>query len=741
MKHPFDREYFEDGTKGYNLYRDFPIHYNTLLIILKRNPESVLDVGGARGYLVKKLQDLGIRAVCMDISEHCWHTRATDSFVLWDATKAPWPFKDKEFDLCISISFFEHIPEEKVNIVIKEMARVSKRGLHGITFEAPENDIDKTHVNIKPREWWEKKFKEVAPDWPVEILDKEETEGSVVPLPKPDGLVKLNIGCFQNMYHYGWINIDILDLRKFARDNGYIFKQLDVREGLPYPDSSVDIILASHFLEHLTREEGLEFLKECRRVLKPNGIIRIAVPDAKLLAEKYLKGEIMEYRHVNIGVEKAKDEAEALYHLLLAGHKTIYDFPSLKRILEEAGFKDVKQMPFNKSQSEVIMKQTIDMYPTLSLYVEARPKKVVTARKGKLKIGIISSPFLRTPPDTYGGLEQIVADLAYCLAKQGHEVTIFAADGSKVKGCKIIEFGPPTLKAQVNWLEEEKKAYLKIKHLLKDFDIIHGHTWFGFEYAYKAEVPQAKVCHTHHGALNLEWWKRSPPPFKLNFIAISNWMRKLYKAQGFNAKFVYNGINLKRYPFKKEKGERLLFVGRIDKFKQPHIAIEVAKKLNMGLDIVGGTFVQDPSYLEQIRKMCDGKQIKFYPDVPHRKKVELMQNAKCVLFPSAMGEPFGLVPVEAMACGTPVVALNDGAVEEVINEGGIVCDVFNKQITPKGAVYSLKRNPVEALAEAIEKVSSISPFDCRMNAERFSREKMTANYLNLYKQILNGEEW
>jgi len=109
-KHPFTRAYFEgEGYAG--LYHDFPIHWKTVEIILKRKPKSVLDVGGARGYIVKKLEDRGVRAVCMDISEHCWHTRATDSFILWDATKTPWPLKDKEFDLCVSIALFEHMRE------------------------------------------------------------------------------------------------------------------------------------------------------------------------------------------------------------------------------------------------------------------------------------------------------------------------------------------------------------------------------------------------------------------------------------------------------------------------------------------------------------------------------------------------------------------------------------------------------------------------------------------------------
>jgi len=745
----FNREYFEDGTKGYRLYRDFPSNYKTLEVILERKPESVLELGCARAYIVKKLEDRGIRAVGVDVSLHCWHTRVTDSFVLYDVTKVPWPFGDKEFDLCFSKDFMEHLPEDKLPVIIKEMARVCKRALHGITFsDHPFAKDDPTHKTLKPKEWWIQLFKQHTPMFPVEIIDKEEMERGPIK-PESDGLVKLNIGCFLDMFHYGWVNIDIQDLSEWAKANGYVFRQLDVLKGLFYKDDGVDIILASHFIEHLTREEGLRFLRECHRVLKPNGLIRLVVPDAKLLAEKYLSGEIMEYHHVNIGVEKAKDDTEALFHLLLAGHKTIYDFKSLKRLLKEAGFTSIKQMSPFQSQSEAIEKQTIPLYPTLSLYVEAKPRKAEVTPKvktipkvsSKLKIGLISTPFLRTPPSTYGGLELIVANLGEVLSKMGHEVTVFAADGSKVEGCKIIEFGPPKLKVQVDWLKSEREAYLKIEDMLQEFDIIHGHNWLGFEYLAKAKNSRLKVCHTHHGHLNLEWWGRSKPPFKLNLIAISDWMRKIYEAQGFPAKFVYNGINLEHYPFKKEKGDRLLFVGRIDKFKQPDVAIQVARKLHTGLDIVGGTFVQDPSYLAKIQSLCDGEQIKFYADASHKKKIELMQNAKCLLFPSKMGEPFGLVPVEAMACGTPVVALNDGAVEEVVREGGIVCNVFDKQITSKGPVYTEKLDPIDALCEAISQVDSISAEDCRKNAQRFPREKMAKAYVELYKHILSGKEW
>ena len=389
-QHPYTRGYFEgDGTGYLGLYRDFVTHWRMIKAIKGRNPSSVLDVGASRGYICKHLEaELGIKAVAMDISEHAWHSRATDNFVLYDVRKAPWPFKDKEFDLVVSMSFMEHLTEEEIPTVMKEMARVSNRAYLTITFEKTPQDIDKTHRTFQSREAWLAKFKEYAPDYPVEIMSVEEAkkmEQTPIELPQPDGLVKLNAGSWMDMFHYGWINIDVQDLSQFAQVNGYNFRQIDVRKEIPYLNSSVDIIVASHFMEHLTREEGEKFLAECLRVLKPNGLIRLVIPDSKLLAEKYLKGEITEYKHVNIGVENAPDDAEAFYHLLLAGHQTIYDYNSLKTALEKVGFQEVKRMEAFKSQSEAMQKQTISMYCTLSCYLEGKKPNVVSEKTISVK--------------------------------------------------------------------------------------------------------------------------------------------------------------------------------------------------------------------------------------------------------------------------------------------------------------------------------------------------------------------
>lgn len=383
----FEREYFEDGTIGYLEYRDFATHHSTLRKILQTHARSVVELGGGRGYITKLLENEDIKALCIDISKHCQMTRATDSFLRYDLTKKPIPLADKQFDLAFSINFFEHIPEEKIRDVIEESIRISKAGFHGIhydksPYEETDKDIDITHHTIKPLGWWEDQFKQIDPTYPLILkhpreieYEKPECQPPITIMPPADTTkTKLNIGCFKDMFYYGWINIDIIDLTDFAKKQGYIYKQIDITQGIPYQDNNVDLIFTSHMLEHITREEGKKFLKECYRVLKPDGIIRISVPDTRLITQKYLDGEIMEYKYINVGVETADDEAEAYYNLLLAGHKTIYDQQALCQILKKTGFQLMPSITPFTSNYETIKKETITTHPNISLIIEANKR-------------------------------------------------------------------------------------------------------------------------------------------------------------------------------------------------------------------------------------------------------------------------------------------------------------------------------------------------------------------------------
>jgi len=738
LESSFDREYFvwsgKGESKGYRgVYADFPENLKFVEYIKSLNPESVLEVGCAYGFVVKRLNDAGIPSEGVDISTFAYKMRVTDKVRVGSVLDLSF-YRDKQFDLCVTIELLEHIREEDVDQALKELSRVSRRGVHWIAYKEVDDLVktheDTTHVNIKPYKWWVEKVAEICGSAHKVVHKETEWYPKPIFIPKGGSKKGLNVGCFVNMLlntdDCVWLNIDILDLNEYAKAYGYNFQQMDARN-LNFPDDSFNYIVCSHFLEHLTREEALRFLKNCRRILKPDGIIRIAVPDAKLLMEKYLKGELGYFDEINPECEKVQTQLGKLNALLWGGHKSAYDEDSLSKLLIEAGFKPMPQ-GFNKSSKQDLMRQIFDYHPDLSLYMEAIPMKVYSARKDKLKIALLSTPFLKSPPDFYGGLEVVVANLAAALAKMGHDVTLFAARGSKPTGnYKVFETIDPVFSfstdwGKVNWLQKETEHYLTFKNHLKDFDIIHGHNWWGHEYLYKLEHLEARVCHTHHGGI----WRTRPPIEKPNLIAISRFMAELYARQlGVNVHFVYNGIDLDGYPFKKEKGDRLIFVGRFTPFKQPHVAIEVAKRLNMGLDLVGGAF-EEPYFSQYVKPYCDGKQIVLHTEVMHEEKVKLLQNAKALLFPSNMGEPFGLVAVEANSCGTPVIALRDGAIPEIVIEGvtGFVCD------------------SVEEMVEAVKRVDEIKPENCRAVVEQnFTKELMAERYVRLYEKILEGGEW
>jgi predicted SAM-dependent methyltransferase len=226
---------------------------------------------------------------------------------------------------------------------------------------------------MKPREWWLDKFHKADPDYEVEIVDKEDLEkGNVIeciPKSRYPG-IKLNLGSYLDQFHYDWVNIDILPLHRASLGLGTKFRQYDVTHKIREKDNSVDCIVASHILEHLTRDQGIALIKEAYRVLKPGGTFRIATPDLRKIATKYLNGSIKDFAVFSKIIRDAPDDAFSFWEAAMSGHKTVYDEIALLRIMIDAGFDKAKTTPFNLSDSEIIRNETFDLHPEVSVYVE-----------------------------------------------------------------------------------------------------------------------------------------------------------------------------------------------------------------------------------------------------------------------------------------------------------------------------------------------------------------------------------
>jgi glycosyltransferase involved in cell wall biosynthesis len=343
-----------------------------------------------------------------------------------------------------------------------------------------------------------------------------------------------------------------------------------------------------------------------------------------------------------------------------------------------------------------------------------------------VKVLIVSTPFIPVPPPTYGGLERVIFDLVSALNALGQEVAVACPFESQLpKSVEHLSIGPAKYQVQQNWVEAEKEAYVSYRRRLKSFDIIHDHTWFAWPYISRAEDESLRVVHTHHGHLN---WRTRPPVRHANLVGISQYMAAIYSRQlGVDTRFVYNGVDLASYPFSPIRGERLVYIGRVAKFKQPHVAIDVAKRAGVPIDVIGGDrFVDDFAYVARVKAQCDNEQARYIGEVPHEVKLEHLQKSRAVLICSQMGEPFGLVAVEALATGRPVICLSDGALREIVTPSvGFICQ------TPEQMLEIVKTG----------KDLSIKPEDCRRRAEEFSKEKMAQEYIELFHEVLDGNEW
>ena len=329
------------------------------------------------------------------------------------------------------------------------------------------------------------------------------------------------------------------------------------------------------------------------------------------------------------------------------------------------------------------------------------------------------------PPSGYGGIEWVVSLLAEELVARGHDVTLFAT-GDSTTAAELryaFDIGPVAQMHQaMPYAVHVGAAY---EHIAAEaaagrpYDVVHDHTaWLSLAFAPLIPTP---IVHTLHGAaldLERDFFRRMRD--RASFVAISDYQTTTFTDIEIAA-VVPNAVAVDTYPFRARKDDYLLSLGRIARDKSQGTAIEVARRAEIPIVLAGKVDPgDDTDYFEEaIAPFIDGESVRFEGEVPDARKRELFAGARAFLFPIRWDEPFGLVMIEAMACGTPVIATPFGAVPEVVEDG----------------VTGFVVPDADAMLKAIARLDEISPEACRAHVEaRFSTAVMTDGYERVYER-------
>jgi glycosyltransferase involved in cell wall biosynthesis len=331
------------------------------------------------------------------------------------------------------------------------------------------------------------------------------------------------------------------------------------------------------------------------------------------------------------------------------------------------------------------------------------------------------------PPSGYGGTELVVSLLTEELIQGGHEVTLFASGDSETSA-NLISTVPKALRKDSNipirrWPAYEFESLLKLKAMKDQFDIIHNHMGFqAFPILEDIGLPFITTNHNPIKPYNAAIYQAYS---STNFVAISHSYRKLNLPEKLNyVATIYNGIDIDTYPLSNNSGSYLLFLGRVSQDKGTDKAIEIATKLKLPLKIAGKVDSSDRQYYQRyVKPALTNTDIEFVGEVNHEQKCQLFQDAIATVYPIGFDEPFGLVMVESLACGVPVMAFDRGSVKEILEDG-------------EDAVIATS---VDGLVERFEEVSNLSRQTCRNHVSTsFSKEKMTGAYEALYENLLGN---
>ncbi len=339
-----------------------------------------------------------------------------------------------------------------------------------------------------------------------------------------------------------------------------------------------------------------------------------------------------------------------------------------------------------------------------------------------MKIAQVAPLYERVPPLYYGGTERVVSYLTEALVDMGHDVTLFASGDSLTKA-KLVRITPNALRLDENSVDQLAHHILMLEKVFQqaqDFDLIHFHIDY-LQFPLLRRIPVPNLT-TLHGRLNIP---DLVPLFKefseMPVVSISNNQREPLPWLNWQGT-VYHGLPADLLEFHPAEGQYLAFLGRISPEKRADRAIEISRRVGLPLKIAAKISDFDQDYYEQeIKPLLDQPQVEFIGEIDETQKNDFLGKARALLFPIDWPEPFGLVIIESMACGTPVIAFNEGSVPEIIDNGvtGFLCE-----------------NVDEAVA-AVKRLPELSRQACREKfEERFSSTRMARDYLKIYQSLV-----
>ena len=336
-----------------------------------------------------------------------------------------------------------------------------------------------------------------------------------------------------------------------------------------------------------------------------------------------------------------------------------------------------------------------------------------------MRIALIAPPFIPVPPICYGGTELFVAHLAEGLSRMGHEVVVYA-NGESTVAAEVRWYYRHTMWPPTGNFSETLKEVTHTAWAIRDAsetcEVIHLNNTFGLPYSRFVDTPfVCTIHHPHEDALS-EFYCQYPDA---QYVTISEYCHQ--REPMSHVQTIHHGIDISQYQFCEKKQPYLSFLGRVVPVKGAHLAIEVAKRAGIPLKIAGEVQPMFRDYFEQeIKPQIDGRFIEYLGEADFKTKNELLANSQALLFPIEWDEPFGLIMIEAMACGTPVLALPPGSVPEVVKNGvsGYICPSLDEMV------------------DRVADLSKLNPAAIRQYAqEQFSVEKMANSYAKLYVEI------